>query len=148
MSDVAEGVVGRGSCPRTLAAALQRTVGKKKTKQSLFNEEMERVRQWADRQIAMGHDLSADDLVEELRLVIESTEFELQEAMDNRGGLLAKNEVKRLQACADRLANLDSYSGHKYAKAKICHWCEFTEHNPSNVVPFSKEENDIVCLLS
>ena len=64
--------------------------------------------------------------------------------MDNRGGLLAEKEVKRLQACADRLANLDSYDGHKYAKAKICHWCEFTEHNPSNAYRFRKKKI-IVC---
>ena len=96
----------------------------------------------------MGHDLSGNDLVEEFRLTLESTVFELQETRDRRSGLLTESEKRHLQACAERIENIDTRWGHMYTKVRLCHECEFTEHNPSNVVPFSNEENDIVCLLS
>ena len=122
--------------------------GKKKTNQSQFKDQMERVREWSDRQMAMGHDLSGNDLVEEFRLTLESTVFELQETRDRRSGLLTESEERLLQACAQRIENVDTRWGFMYTKARLCHECQFTEHNPSNVVPFSNEENDIVCLLS
>ena len=37
------------------------------------------MKEWADRQESMGHELSADDLLEEFQLSLEATVFEMEE---------------------------------------------------------------------
>jgi len=96
----------------------------------------------------MGHDLSADDLIEEFRLTLETVVFELSDKQDTQGGSLAPDELRHLTVCQKRLDNLDSVDGTNYARARLQHFCSFTEHNPSNVVPFTAAENDLICELS
>ena len=35
-----------------------------------------------------------------------------------------------------------------YARARLCQWCGVIENKPSNVVPFTAAENDLICKLS
>ena len=121
---------------------------KKKTKISLFKEEMDQVSQWATRQESMGHDLSEDDLLQQFILILESTEFELQETKINQGGHLAPEQSKKLEVCNQRLENFKKQHNLRYATKRLCFECGFTQHRPSNVVPMTAEENDLICTLS
>ena len=77
--------------------------GKKKTKQRPYIEEMEQVRAWAGRQQEMGHELSAEDLVDEFRLTLESTVFELEDERDTRCGDIDAKHLQQLEDCKKRV---------------------------------------------
>jgi hypothetical protein len=117
---------------------------KKKTFQSPFKEHYKRVKEWADRQESMGHELSADDLLEEFQLSLEATVFEMEDARDTNCGFIDEKQQVFLALCKSRLETIDKPGGAAYAKKRLMFECKFVQRNPSNVVPFTEAAHCLV----
>ncbi|CAK0899969.1 unnamed protein product [Prorocentrum cordatum] len=105
---------------------LSKDGAKKKTYESPVKDVYDYVKAWKDRQEEIGFELNQEDLVDEFELELESRVFDLKE----------------------RLAKLAAPGNRKYARARLGSWCGVVEHKPSNVVPFTAAENDLICKLS
>ncbi|CAK0807568.1 unnamed protein product [Prorocentrum cordatum] len=112
---------------------------KKKTYESPVKDVYDYVKAWKDRQEEIGFELNQEDLVDEFELELESRAFDLKES---------GADVKLLSEMEKRLAKLTSPANRKYARARLGSWCGVVEHKPSNVVPFTAAENDLICKLS
>ena len=94
-----------------------------------------------------GLELSIDDFVDEFHLVLESEVWELKQKEAALGCLTVeqKSKVKLLEK---RLVNLKKSDNLKYLRARLAFVCNVLNRNPSNVIPFTDAENDVIKRLS
>ena len=120
----------------------------KKTFQSPFVEEMNRVKLWSQRQMEDGLDLNITDLSDEFILILESTEYELKLLQKDQGCLSVEDTVK-LKITSDRLTKMRECKWNmRYLRSRLACVCNLVQRMPGNVVPFTAQENEMIIKLS
>ena len=94
-----------------------------------------------------GLELSIDDFVDEFVLVLESEVWELKQKQAALGCLTVLQE-SRLRLLERRVLNLQKRTNLKYLRARLAYVCNVLTRNPSNVIPFTDAENDVIKRLS
>ena len=92
----------------------------------------------------MGHDLAAEDLLDEFVLSLESTIWEILDARDTNCGVIDAKQEVLLAACRSRLEAIGKPGGAAYTKKRLLLECAFVQRNPSNVVPFTEASHCLV----
>ena len=105
------------------------------------------MRAWGQREMEAGLQLSIDDFVDEFLLVLESDVWELKQQQAELGCLTVPQHSK-LKVLESRLQSLQKKENLKYLRGRLAYVCNVLTRNPSNVIPFTDAENDVIKRLS
>ena len=123
---------------------MKKTGEKKDTRPDHFKVFYPQLTAWALAQRDAGHDVSADDLIDEYSDCVESEMFRLEAMQESEP--LTPADSQWLELLRKRLAKLRTKDGRKFYKARVKAMTGFSEQKPGLVSPLRPEET--ACILS